>query len=230
MLEIIGESPGAFARRFGGGERLFDDLIGGVDVLGEEVPGGFQGIADGVHVLDRLVARELGRRVEHRHVEREEIADGIEVFAPVEAAQDGFSAGAGEAGLGVGGELREVRDDRRDLGGGGMLFRVRGRHLAEVELVDDVLDVDQRVGLEDRERELVEAAIAFLFLRAVALGAVGAEEGADGGRGGILGEQRGGRRGSEDGEQGDAEQAAQEGKAGHTEHVRRGRGRGACRC
>jgi hypothetical protein len=48
-------------------------------------------------VLDRLVARELGRRVEHRHVEREEIADRIEVFATVEAAQDGFSAGAGAA-------------------------------------------------------------------------------------------------------------------------------------
>ena len=120
LLEIIGEAPSAFAGRLRGGQRFLDDLIGGVDVLGEEIPGGFQGVADVVHVLDRLVAGKLRGRVEHRQIECEEIAHRIEIFATVQPAEDGLAAGAGEAGMGVGGELGEVGDDGGDVSGCGV--------------------------------------------------------------------------------------------------------------
>ena len=115
LLEIIGEAPSALGGRFGSGESFFDDLVGRLDVLGEQVAGGLQSVTDVVHVLDRLVAGELRRRIKHRHIEREEIADGVQIFAPIEATEDGLTAGAGETHLGVGGELGEVGDDGGDL-------------------------------------------------------------------------------------------------------------------
>ena len=142
LLEIIGKAPRALGGRCGRGERFFDDLVGRLDVLGEQVAGGLQSVTDVVHVLDRLVAREFRRRIKHRHIEREEIADGVQIFAPIEATEDGLTAGAGETHLGVGGELGEVGDDGGDLGGHRMFFCFLGGHFTEVELVDDVLDLD----------------------------------------------------------------------------------------
>ena len=75
----------------------------------------------------------------------------------------------------------------------------------------------------------VEAALAFLFFGAVAIGAIRGEESANRGSGGVLGDERE-RAGREGGEDNAREPAGDGGKAGCTDHVRRGRGRGGYRC
>ena len=88
---------------------------------------------------------------------------------------------------------------------------------------------DQRIGIRDGQREEVEAALAFLFFGAVAIGAIRGEESANRGSGGVLGDERE-RAGREGGEDNAREPAGDGGKAGCTDHVRRGRGRGGYRC
>ena len=131
--------------------------------------------------------------------------------------------------MGVGGELGEVGDDGGDVSGCGVSLGILGRHLTQVELINDGLDLDQRVGIRDGQREVVEATLAFLFFGAVAIGAIRGEESANRGSGGVLGDERE-RAGREGGEDNAREPADDGGKAGCTDHVRRDRGRGGCRC
>ena len=86
LLDILREAPGPR----GGGRRLAEGLfhhgVRRLDVLVEQMAGGLQDIAQVVHMLHHLVAREPRGGIEHQHVQPEQVADGVEVFATVEAA------------------------------------------------------------------------------------------------------------------------------------------------
>lgn len=132
------------------------------------------------------IAGELRRGIEGRHVERKKIADGVEIFATIETAENHAAPVAGErfAGLGEGtGHLleKDLPLLRRGLR---RLFR---RHVPEVDLLEDVVDSDEGVEIGGGKRQLVETSIALLFLGAVAVVAVGGEEAVDLGRIGVQG-------------------------------------------
>ena len=93
LLEIVVEVVAFALRFFAGAECFFDELVSGVQVLVEEVAGGDQGVTDGVVMVVELVAGEVRSGIEGSEVEVEEIGDGVEVFASVEAAEDGLAVG-----------------------------------------------------------------------------------------------------------------------------------------
>ena len=116
-----------------------------------------------------------------------------------------------------------------DFGGRRIFFRFRGWHLAKIELVDDGLDFDQAIGLDDRQREVVEATLALLLFGAVTFAAIRAEEGADRRRGGLLSAERR-KEGHERAPKDPAKHALSGGTNGRPDHVKRDPIRGECRC
>ncbi len=174
--EVARKLPRLLRRLFADAESFLHHLIGGIQILRQEVTGSLQHIAQIIHVLGGLITRELGRRIKEAHIQGEEIAHGVDVFAFVQTAQDSLSAGAAQFYPGH-------RDGFRERGHYGFAFRFGGllgllrRHVAEVELVDDILQIDHSLQVFRREFELVETPLAFLLLRPMARGAVGVEEG-----------------------------------------------------
>ena len=93
LLEVAVEVVAFAFRFFARAECFFDELVSCEQVLVEEVAGGDQEIADSIVMMVELVSGEVGGGIERGEVEVEEIGDGVEVFASVEAAEDGLAVG-----------------------------------------------------------------------------------------------------------------------------------------
>ena len=174
-LELALEVPRLFLGLLLMGKNLLHHHIGRVEILIQQITGGLQNIPEVLHVLGGLIAGELRRRIKGRHVQREQIANGVEVFRAVETSKNGATAGAGECLAAVGKLLGDLFDEGLLLIGR-RLFRFLRRHFTEVDLIEDVLEFDQRVRFGHRKRERVETTVALLLFGAVAVVAVGLEK------------------------------------------------------
>jgi hypothetical protein len=103
------------------------------------------------------------------------IAHGVEVLAFVQSPQHRLPTRALQRLPRFGHRLRQGGHNRASISIG-RLFRLFRRHVAEIELIDDVLQVDDVLRRLGGKRELVEAAVALLLFGAVAGDAVAAQE------------------------------------------------------
>ena len=163
--------------RFVPEHRRPDDLLRGDHVLLEQHRRQRQHVGDVVEAIPGIVLREV---VGGTHVDAEEIADGVVVFGPIEAARgDAARVGRRDA-LEPVEFLLDPACDRLDVLRVGPLLVLR-RHLAGPELEQHVLDVvdvhANRVGAV----ETLEVHPALLPAIVVAVGAVLLEEGLDDG-------------------------------------------------
>ena len=174
-LKVPLEMPLARGNRLLECEDLFDNGVRSLEVLIEQVAGGLKHIAEILHVFCGLIARELRRGIKSSHVQPKQIADAVDVFVAIQTAQNGASPGAREC-LTTFGERQDRLLDESFLLCRRRLLGLLRRHLAKMDLIQDVFEIDQRVQLGDWKRKPVKAPVALLLFRAVAIVAVGGEE------------------------------------------------------
>ena len=116
--------------------------------------------------------------IEIRVIEMKQITEGVAQFEFVEPPNDGLPAGAFLRGVGFLERGSESGDDFSALFPGRLLLLLRG-HFAEVELIQNALPKFQRLQVGEIILQKVEAIVALLFIRAVALDAVFLQEGAE---------------------------------------------------
>lgn len=109
--------------------------------------------------------------VGHVDVDAEECAEGVLVFAPVEAAHGEGAVLVGEVAACGDHHVGEIVEEV-GLGGGGRLLLFLGRHFAGVECVEDLLPLLGALDRGDLEGEFIHAELALLLLRSVAGDAV----------------------------------------------------------
>lgn len=105
------------------------------------------------------------------------VFDGGGIFATIEAAHFDFSSMIGEAFAGGVYGAGEGIKDGGEFFVGGKLVGFEGRHIATVELVEDVLPALGGVVVGNVPSSEVEADLAFLLVGAVTLDTVFVEEG-----------------------------------------------------
>ena len=164
--------------RLGDDDGLFQDRLGGGQVLLEEQRRRGEHVADVVEAVADVVGGEIGGGLE---IDADQVADRVVVFGPVEAA-DGDAADVGRfRAIEIGQDAFDRLDDRFDARRRAAAWRSDRRHFAGAEHVQDV--VPDFAVLLDREivGVLVERQVGLVFavLLAVAVEAVGLEEGED---------------------------------------------------
>ena len=130
-------------------ENLLNDHVRGVEILVEQVARCLEHVAEILHVLRRLVAWKSGRRIEGRHVQAKQVTDRVDVLAPVQATQDGASAGAYQGLAAFPERLSGPLDKRFYFRSGGLLCGLGG-HRAEMDLIQHILEDDE--GVDSRYR------------------------------------------------------------------------------
>ncbi len=175
LAEAVAERPGLHGGPFPRRHRLVDHFFGGGQVTGEQMPGGDECLADVVEMAAGLIAGKPRGRIEHGHVQAEQVAHGVAIFARVQTPQHGL---AGRRFVGLAIALDAAGQPGDDLAPfvGRRLPCLGRRHLAQVELIEDVLKVDQRAVAANLGREVVEPPVGLGLFAAVATDAIGIEE------------------------------------------------------
>ena len=146
-------------------------FLGGDEIVIEQHPRRHLGGGIIVETTDARFRRKIDGGIPSCDVESEQVADGLAVFVAVESAQDRMGCGGFET-------LRRLTDGGRDRIHGCEQFRFRWllllvrRHLALVELIENLLPEQRLVRSLDCGGERIEPPVALLFLGAVALDAV----------------------------------------------------------
>jgi len=167
LPEVIVKDPRLGRGARVAGQSFFHNLFRRRKVLFQQVTGGDKRVPNVVHVTGHLVAGKVASGVEHQHVEMEQVAHRVQIFAAVEAAKNGLAAGAiafGRGGL----ESGRERVDDRFTAGDVRLGSAGRRHLAGVQLVKHVFDEDVRGLVRDRQAQLVETPLRHLHFFAMA--------------------------------------------------------------
>ena len=186
--EVLVETPGL---RDGGrlAQTGLDEAVGGLEILVDEETGRHQRLADRVEVAGGLLLGEVGGQPEGVDATSEQGGEGVLVFAVGKPAQDRARASALQRSLGRGGALAQGADGREAFFVGRLVGLLR-RHLPQGQLVDDVAGLDDFRQRLERQRELLEGAVALLDVGRVAFQAVAAQELLD-----LLGGRLGGGKG-----------------------------------
>ena len=168
--------------------RTLDGFLGGDEIVIEQHPRRHLRGGIIVEATDARFRRKIDGGIPSRDVESEQVADGLAVFVAVEPAQHRMRCGGFET-------LRRLSDGGRDRIHGREDFRFRWllllvrRHLALVELIENLLPEERLVRSFDCCGERIEPPVALLFLGAVAFDAVGLQE-----LGGRAGKKMGGKK------------------------------------
>ena len=104
----------------------------------------------------------------------QQIADRIAILSRVQSAQCCVVAAIAFRVM-LSDPIRQPADDSFSI----RIFRLScivWRHLAQIQLIQDVLVIDQRVLVSNAAIQRIKPAIAFLILRAMTLAAVGSQE------------------------------------------------------
>ena len=149
-FKVSAEVPRLFLRFLLCRKGFLDHEVRRFEILVQQIAGGLEHVAEVVHVLLALIAGKVRRRIKSGHVEPEKIAHGVEVFAAVQAAQDRVPAGAGQVLASPGEFEDDLIKEHLLLREAGLLGLFR-RHVAEMELIHHVLQVDQGVLVGRRE-------------------------------------------------------------------------------
>jgi len=165
------EAP-ALRRRRGPAEPQVDQATRRLEILVEEETRGDERLPDGVEVLAGLLLGKIGREPERVHPPPEQRREGVLVFAVRQTPHHGAAGRPLESAARGSDVIPQKPDDREALLVGGLPLGLRRRHLAQCELVHDVLGVDQRGLGRQRQPEAHELAVTLERLLIVALQAV----------------------------------------------------------
>ena len=120
-----------------------------------------------VETVDLDLGGKVLRRIPGFYVEAQKVAEGVAVLPRVQPPEHRVSAAVSQRGTRVGDFRREVGDGLLALRFAGLTF-VFGWHVAQIQLVDNLLVLFERIQGGDGVRERVETSIGLLLFAPVA--------------------------------------------------------------
>ena len=148
--------------------RLAGDLLGPFEITEHLRLVEKQRAADAVEALGLAVGRQLALQLLHKiRVEPEQVAHRVRVFLPVQPSHQDASARHARLAL----RVLQIRAHPLHHGKGRLGIRPRlvlGRHLAAVDLIDDLMPVVSRGALEEIRAQFIDAEARLRLLRIMA--------------------------------------------------------------